>query len=49
VALPYMKRACQGALEVSEDQCMLMQKEIAKWFPHTDVSQTITIWQLFAE
>jgi hypothetical protein len=38
VAMAYIKRACQGSLRVSEDECILMQKEIAKWFPHTGVS-----------
>ncbi|KAJ8580220.1 hypothetical protein M405DRAFT_834693, partial [Rhizopogon salebrosus TDB-379] len=35
VALGYIKRASQGSMQVSKDQCILMQKEIAKWFPHT--------------
>jgi hypothetical protein len=42
VALAYIKRACEGSLEISEDQCILMQKEIARWFPHTGVSQMIS-------
>jgi hypothetical protein len=40
-ALAYIKRASQGSMQVWKDQCILMQKEIAKWFPHTGVSQTI--------
>ncbi|KAJ8581424.1 hypothetical protein M405DRAFT_777435, partial [Rhizopogon salebrosus TDB-379] len=35
VAMAYIKRACQGSLQVSEDECIVMQKDIAKWFPHT--------------
>ncbi|KAJ8593566.1 hypothetical protein M405DRAFT_810740 [Rhizopogon salebrosus TDB-379] len=34
-AMTFIKRACQGLLQVSEDECILMQKKIAKWFPHT--------------
>jgi hypothetical protein len=41
VALAYIKRASQGSMQVSEDQWIPMQKEIAKWFPHTGVSQMI--------
>ncbi|KAJ8595216.1 hypothetical protein M405DRAFT_759541 [Rhizopogon salebrosus TDB-379] len=42
VAMVYIKRACQGSLQVSEDECIVMQKGIAKWFPHTGVSQMIS-------
>ncbi|KAJ8581171.1 hypothetical protein M405DRAFT_885840 [Rhizopogon salebrosus TDB-379] len=41
VALAYIERACQGSLQVSEDECIQMQKKIASWFPHTGVSQKI--------
>ncbi|KAJ8584243.1 hypothetical protein M405DRAFT_845299 [Rhizopogon salebrosus TDB-379] len=37
VALAYIERACQGSLQVSKDECIRMQKEIARWFPHTGV------------
>ncbi|KAJ8585119.1 hypothetical protein M405DRAFT_797236 [Rhizopogon salebrosus TDB-379] len=40
-AMAYIKRACQGSMQVSKGQCILMQKEIARWFPHTGVSQMI--------
>jgi hypothetical protein len=40
-ALDYIKRAHQGLLQVSEDECILMQKKIAMWFPHTGVSHMI--------
>jgi hypothetical protein len=40
--MTFIKRACQGPLQVSEDECILMQKEIAKWFPHTGVSQILS-------
>jgi hypothetical protein len=40
VALAYIKRASQGSMQVLKDEC-IMQKEIAKWFPHTGVSQMI--------
>ncbi|KAJ8580289.1 hypothetical protein M405DRAFT_778363 [Rhizopogon salebrosus TDB-379] len=42
VVMAYIKRACQGSLQVSEEECILMQKDIAKWFPHTGVSQMIS-------
>ncbi|KAJ8579690.1 hypothetical protein M405DRAFT_835513 [Rhizopogon salebrosus TDB-379] len=35
--MTFFKRACQGSLQVLEDECILMQKGIAKWFPHTGV------------
>jgi hypothetical protein len=38
-----IKRACQGSFQVSKDQCILMQEEIAKWFPHTRVSEMISL------
>jgi hypothetical protein len=28
-------------MQVLKDECILMQKEIANWFPHTGVSQII--------
>ncbi|KAJ8589311.1 hypothetical protein M405DRAFT_767902 [Rhizopogon salebrosus TDB-379] len=34
-AMTFIKRACQGLLQGSEDECILIQTEIAKWFPHT--------------
>ncbi|KAJ8581427.1 hypothetical protein M405DRAFT_624002 [Rhizopogon salebrosus TDB-379] len=37
-AMTFIKRACQGSLQVSKDECILMQTKIAKWFPHTGVS-----------
>ncbi|KAJ8582233.1 hypothetical protein M405DRAFT_831002 [Rhizopogon salebrosus TDB-379] len=40
-ALAYINRASQGSMQVSKDECVLMQKEIAKWFPHTGVSEII--------
>ncbi|KAJ8580913.1 hypothetical protein M405DRAFT_938541 [Rhizopogon salebrosus TDB-379] len=43
-AMAYIKRARQGSLQLSEDECILMQKEIAKWFPHTGVSQIISAY-----
>ncbi|KAJ8581292.1 hypothetical protein M405DRAFT_832793 [Rhizopogon salebrosus TDB-379] len=40
VLIPYLTKACEGALQLSEDY-MPMQKEIARWFPHTGVRQII--------
>ncbi|KAJ8579762.1 hypothetical protein M405DRAFT_109101 [Rhizopogon salebrosus TDB-379] len=40
VLIPYLTKAREGTLQLSED-CMPMQKEIAKWFPHTGVRQMI--------
>jgi hypothetical protein len=40
-ALAYINRASQGSMQVLKDECILMQKEIAKWFPHTGVSEMI--------
>jgi hypothetical protein len=40
VLMPYLTRACEGTLRLSEDY-MDMQKEIARWFPHTGVRQII--------
>ncbi|KAJ8582763.1 hypothetical protein M405DRAFT_885148 [Rhizopogon salebrosus TDB-379] len=40
VLIPYVRRARQGSLQLSED-CITMQKEIAEWFPHTGVRQMI--------
>jgi hypothetical protein len=40
--MAYIKRAYEGSLQVSEDECIVMQKQIAKWFPHTGVSQMIS-------
>ncbi|KAJ8580808.1 hypothetical protein M405DRAFT_833600 [Rhizopogon salebrosus TDB-379] len=41
-AMMFIKRACQGSLQVSEYECILMQKGIAKWFPQTMVSEMIS-------
>ncbi|KAJ8590864.1 hypothetical protein M405DRAFT_815336 [Rhizopogon salebrosus TDB-379] len=50
-AMTFIKRACQGSLQVSEleDECILMQKGIAKWFPHTGVVSPAMVAQLVVQ
>ncbi|KAJ8580653.1 hypothetical protein M405DRAFT_31699 [Rhizopogon salebrosus TDB-379] len=46
-ALAYIKRASHWSMQVLKDECILMQKEIAKWFPHTGVMTKLgTLWTL---
>ncbi|KAJ8583602.1 hypothetical protein M405DRAFT_828296, partial [Rhizopogon salebrosus TDB-379] len=40
--MTFIKRVCKGSLQVSEDEYTLLQEGIAKWFPHTGVSNMIS-------